>query len=319
MFRIVSVLSLLAAIVTATVAILAQDNQDPPARQSLELTVNKVEAIKELKAELNDTWKGLPALTFPTRKDPKTFGPDVELRALHDGESIYIMARWKDDTKSTTKKAWEWKEGKWTKSEGDEDRIAIAINGTAKDFETKGCAVLCHYGDMGTASEQEHADLWHWKAARGGLNGFADDQNFSQEPEGRKDDEGKSAYATNANDDGDAPKWVWKDDADKTSSFTEDTSTDLPEEFKPEGNYSVPSYRLRTPEGSRGDIETAAEYKDGWWTVVFKRKLDTGHSDDAAFKAGEDTHIAIAVFDNTGAKTGKEHAKSGAIKLKLNP
>lgn len=319
MIRIVTAFSLLATFVAATVAVLAQDRQDPPVRQSLEITVNKVEPIKELKAELNDTWKDLPALTFQTRKDAKNSGPDVELRALHDGENIYIMTRWKDDTKSTTKKTWEWKDGKWTKSEGDEDRIAIAINGTAKDFDVKGCGVLCHYGDMGTSSEQEHADLWHWKAARGGLNGFADDQNFSQEPEGRKDDAGQSAYASNANEAGDAPKWIWKDAADKESSFTEATSADLPEDFKPEGAYTVPSNRLRTPEGSRGDIQTAAEYKDGWWTVVFKRKLDTGNADDAAFKAGEDSHIAVAVFDNTGAKTGKEHAKSGAIKLKLNP
>lgn len=319
MNRILAALCLSAAVIAGTVAIFAQDEKDPPVRQSLELTVNKVKPITELKAELDANWKDLPALTVSTRKSPKTAGPDVEIRALHDGEFLYVMARWQDETKSTTKKAWVWKEGKWTQSEGDEDRIAIAVNGNVADFAEKGCAMLCHYGDMGTGLEGETADLWHWKAARGGLNGVADDQHFDLAPEGRKDDEGASGYAGNSNEAKDAPNWIWKEDADTQGAFTEDTARELPAEFKPEDGYSVPSNRLRKPDKSRGDVTSAAEHKDGWWTVVLKRKLDTGNKDDVVIKAGADAHIAVAVFDNTGAKTGKEHAKSGAIKLKLKP
>jgi hypothetical protein len=32
-------------------------------------------------------------------------------------------------------------------------------------------------------------------------------------------------------------------------------------------------------------------------------------------KVGEVAHIAVAMLDDTGVKTGKEHAKSGPIKL----
>jgi hypothetical protein len=304
-----------AALIFSTLAILAQDTEKKP--ETLTLTAIKVDKAPALKAEMIRAWEVPAKITVPTHYDGTTAGPTVELRALHDGEYIYVMARWKDDTRSTTKAAWEHKDGKWQAAKGDEDRIAIAINGNVEGFAEEGCAKLCHYGEMGTGDEKQHADLWHWKAARGGLNGHADDQNFNGGEKGRADDAGKSAYESNANAEKTAPKWVWKDDADRKGAFTAETAVDLPAEFKTDAGYTVPSNRLRTPDQSRGDIECAAEHKDGWWTVVFKRKLDTGNADDSVLNVGEIAHIALAVLDDSGVKTGKEHAKSDAIKLSV--
>lgn len=308
MFAVATLLMALCAGLIATA-------QDKP--KQLELTAKKVEKAPDLKAELDDTWKSAEAVTVKTGYAPDKAGPEVELRALHDGTHIWLMARWKDEDKSDTKKAWEVKDGKWAQVEGDEDRFAVALNGNVEGFGEKGCGNLCHYGSMGTAAEGQTADLWHWKAARGGQNGYADDQHFNDEVEGRKNDEGKSAYSSNANDDKTAPKWIWKEKADSSGPFTAETAQEISKEYKLVDGTRVPSYLLRTPEGSRGDIEAAAEYKDGWWTVVLKRKLDTGNKDDVKLVAGETTHVAIAVFNNTGAKTGKEHSKSWPFKLAL--
>ncbi|MBZ0136038.1 MAG: hypothetical protein K8I27_06660 [Planctomycetes bacterium] len=311
MNKALAVLALVGAVFAGVVSIA----QDKP--KQAELVAMKVEKAPELKAELNDVWKATTPVTVGTRYSREKPGPQVELRALHDGENIWFMARWQDETKSETKKAWEFNEGKWAQAEGDEDRFAVAINNNVEGFAEKGCAALCHDGAMTTNIEGQTADLWHWKAARGGQNGVCDDQHFNGEVEGRKDDEGKGAYTGNANEDKTAPKWVWKLKAETTGAFTEEAAREIPDDFKFEDGYSVPSNLLRKPEGSRGDIEAASEYKDGWWTVVLKRKLDTGNKDDAALKAGEATHIAVAMFNNTGAKTGKEHAKSSVIKLSL--
>jgi hypothetical protein len=303
----------LAACLGAGAFATAQDEAKAPAETVL--TARKLDKAPELKAELDETWQGAVPVTLATKHSAGKPGPDVELRALHDGEHIYLMARWEDDSKSDTKNAWEWKDGAWSRLGGDEDRFSVAINNNVEGFATRGCATLCHDGSMTTNVEGKTADLWHWKAARGGQHGWSDDQNFNGEPEGRVDDGGTSAYSTNA--DGEAPKWVWKEDADMDGPFNAETAREVPEGFKPPEGYRVPSVLLRDPEGSRADVEAASKYEDGWWTVVLKRKLDTGRPDDTSFKVGESRHIAVAVFNNTGAKTGKEHAKSGPVKLAL--
>jgi len=317
MNRLACLCALALTITAATFALLAETSAQERKAAELALSAKRLEKAPELKAVLDDTWKSASMLEVSTKNSPDVKGPNVELRAVHDGEYIYLMARWADEDLSDVKQAWQFKDGKWQAAEGDEDRFAVAINGNVAAFAEKGCAGLCHYGAMTTNVEGQHADLWHWKAARGGQNGHADDQNFNSEVKGRVDDAGKGAYEGNANDKKDAPKWVWKEDADRKAAFTAETSRELPADFKAEQDYSVPSIRLRAPEGSRGDVQSAAEFKDGWWTVVLKRKLDTGNADDTALKAGETTAIAVAVFDDTGAKTGKEHAKSAVIKLTL--
>jgi hypothetical protein len=317
MYRLTCCTLIALCLATGVLALLNDSAAQDDKPQTLTLTAIKVDEAPALKAEVLKAWEVPEKISVPTHYDGRTAGPNVELRALHDGEYIYVMARWEDTSKSVTKAAWEYKEGKWQAAEGDEDRIAIAVNGNVEGFAEEGCTKLCHYGAMGTADEKQRADLWHWKAARGGLNGYSDDQNFNGGEKGRADDAGKSAYEGNANAEKTAPKWVWKDDADHEGAFTAESSVDLPAEFKADAAYSVPSNRLRTPDKSRGDIECAAAHKDGWWTVVFKRKLETGNEDDSALKVGEVAHIALAVLNNSGVKTGKEHAKSGPIKLSV--
>lgn len=294
------------------VAILADaQNAAPP-----ELKAARAKAV-DFKAELTDGWKAAEPVTVKTAHRPGEPGPEVELRALHDGEHVYIMARWKDATKSDTKKAWVFKEGAWTKAEGDEDRIALAFGGNAAGFAEKGCGSLCHNGEMRTTDKAHVGDLWHWKAARGGQHGECDDQYFAGGDKGRPDDAGKSAYETNGDKEGKAPLWVWKDGADIKGAFNADSSVELPERHNfPEG-YSVPSVRLRAPSGSRGDIKAVSHWQDGMWTVVLKRKLDTGNADDVQFKAGESALFAVATLDNKGVDKGTDHAKSGVVKLAL--
>lgn len=281
-----------------------------------ELTAARVKSV-DFKAELTEGWKAAAPVTVSTAHKPGNPGPDVELRALHDGEHVYLMARWKDATKSDTKKAWVFKDGAWTKAEGDEDRLAVAFGGNTPGFAEKGCGVLCHNGEMRTLDKAHVGDLWHWKAARGGQHGECDDQSFAGGDKGRPDDAGKSAYETNAAKDGKSPTWIWHDDADVKGAFNVAASAEAGPDHKFDEGYTVPSVRLRAPEGSRGDIKAASNWHDGMWTIVLKRKLDTGNADDVQFKAGESAWFAVATMDNTGADKGHEHAKGRPIKLTL--
>jgi len=304
----------------AATAVTSQENgkESPtPQSQGYDLLGKKVEKGPELKAEVTDAWKQAPLHTV---KAIKGKGDDVEvdLRAMHDGTYVYLLARWADADQSITKKGWIYTKDGWERLKGDEDRIALAFNGNAAGFVEKGCAVLCHYSEMRTGAEGEKADLWHWKAARGGLFGYCDDQNFVfSDEKGRADDEGGSAYQDNQEKEGKAPLRRWKDDADKTGAFTEESSVALDDKFKPEVGYTVPSIMLRKPKGGRADIEAIGKHSDGFWVVMFKRKLDTGNADDVKLEAGADAAFAVAIFDNTGASTGSEHKKSRPVRLRM--
>ena len=53
-------------------------------------------------------------------------------------------------------------------------------------------------------------------------------------------------------------------------------------------------------EGSNADLISDSSYSNGEWTVVIKRKFDTGDSKDAKFESGKDYNFGIAVTDNSG-------------------
>lgn len=295
----------------------AQDGRMP------QLAADKIDAAdgeRAFVAELNDFWKARTPIELTTHHNKDLDGPKVSMRAAHDGEHVYVMAQWKDATQSDVKKAWLFKDGKWTRQEGDEDRIAIAFNINAEGFAEKGCTALCHSGQMGTKNKGEKADMWHWKAARGGQSGWCDEQVFIHVAEaysGAVDDAGKGSYSDNVNADKTAPTRVWKKDAKREGGLNADNSEPISADFKPEDGYSVPSILIRNPEGSRGDVSCVSKWADGMWTVVFKRKLQTGNDDDAQFEAMKAIDFAIAVLDNKGVDKGTDHAKSGPRKLTL--
>lgn len=78
-----------------------------------------------------------------------------------------------------------------------------------------------------------------------------------------------------------------------------------PKAYKPQKGDLLLQRVLRPPTGSRGDIQAYGTFlkkageKMGKWTVIMKRKLDTGHpQDDVILKDGELYPIGIAVHDD---------------------
>ncbi len=263
-----------------------------------------------LKAELGEVWSKAECLTVEVFKEDQSAGK-VDLRALFDGSNLYVLAQWTDTTRSDIKKAWEFKEGKWTKQKGDEDRLAIAWGKSSDAFKEKGCLGACHEGDnpkMKCPEESGVVDLWHWKAARGGQAGWCDDQVIHAEKRG--DDKGQSAYKANVSAaDGNLPGWRWSDQADRTGVFSEESVVAIDADYKPSEGAVLPSHVQRTPHGSRADVRAFASYADGKWTVLLVRADATTHDDDFRLGTGR-FPFAVALFDNTGATTGDEHAKS---------
>lgn len=154
------------------------------------------------------------------------------LRGGHDGEYLYLLFEWEDDTDSQERESWffnpvtsKWQqENKYANHKNDkfyEDKFGFMFPiGNPEGFAGGTCTVTCHSSlaltgvdedDKGNKvtrhymkNEGELVDFWHWKRDRHELaeacdDGFVqwEDDNGFATANGRKNDEGISPYANN--------------------------------------------------------------------------------------------------------------------------
>lgn len=153
------------------------------------------------------------------------------LRGGHDGEYLYLLFEWEDDSDSQDRQSWyfdpvssKWQqENKYANHKNDkfyEDKFGFMFpikdsNGAYPEgFEGGTCAVTCHGGLADPQpgekvtrhymkNEGELTDFWHWKRDRHALAEACDDGFVQWEEDfgmasanGRKNDEGASPYST---------------------------------------------------------------------------------------------------------------------------
>jgi len=153
-------------------------------------------------------------------------GYKYSLRGGHDGEYLYLLFEWEDETDSRDRQSWyfdgvasKWKqENKYANHKNDkfyEDKFGMMFPiGNPEGFEGGTCTVTCHSGLADPQpgekvtrhymkNEGELADFWHWKRDRHALAEACDDGFVQWEEDegmasanGRKNDEGISPYST---------------------------------------------------------------------------------------------------------------------------
>ena len=189
-----------------------------------------------------------------------------------------------------------------------------------------------------TIAPSEQTDMWHWKSVRTGKpNGQFDDKYVNEtQPSGRHGDTKDSGgYVNNRVElalDGTGtvvrvPKyyipgreyyyWITQDEIDAgiakeivavatdgkladEDSYIIDPVVEVKYQRDGEttGAYGMPSVHTSPFIGSRGDILSASTYTGNGWILEFKRKLNTGNSDDVVFDSVSDYPFGYAVFDN---------------------
>ena len=157
-------------------------------------------------------------------------------------------------------------------------------------------------------------DLMQWRAHRSRPVGMADDGYVL---EYRLSDAGKNVFAKNWDNAANQPKYMFDEKKAGLKSRTMATLRDpskptslVPEEnavaFDPKAGWKegdmIPEYYV-TRTGAAGSAadnnDVKATWKDGAWTVVWTRKLDTGHpGDDKIMKVGGVYTFGFAVHDD---------------------
>jgi len=176
---------------------------------------------------LNGSSDGDPSQEPTDLMDPFT-GESYKysLRAGHDGENIYMLFEWEDDSDSKDRQSWffdpvtsTWnQENKYANHKNDkfyEDKFGMMFPiGNPEGFAGGTCTVTCHSnlanpqpGEKVTRhymkNQGELVDFWHWKRDRHALAEACDDGFIQWEEDegmasanGRKNDDGISPYST---------------------------------------------------------------------------------------------------------------------------
>ena len=219
----------------------------------------------------------------------------VTLRAAYDKENVYFLLRWQDGTKDETHKSWVWNESKGAYEAGPDREDNAALS-----FPIKGTFTA----NM-LSGQDELWDVWHWKAQRTAPAGYAMDRTHvfsATEPPGGK---AKKYQAENGKD-----VWIARPE-DAGDSVTKEGQA-------PSGKQAAPPkhYEALKPSGSAADIRTGQAYADGWWTVEFARKLNTGSADDASLDVAKTIPLGLAVFDKS---EHENHYTGGPIIFSFAP
>ncbi len=210
----------------------------------------------------------------------------ITLKTYHDDENIYFIAKYPAATASEQHKSLVWSDKEQVYIEGmdREDTLVLkwSMSGGNMSFDP-------------ALVEPHTADIWFWKACRSNPAGYLDDKSqivsvenveggyeLSSEKYGRlfllrKADEGRSCVSE--------------------------------EMFFENYGPAVKKFYSREPQGSRADIRGKGKWVDGYWTIEFARKLDTGNSDDVVMSYGKENVFGISLYEMAGTGVEKSWHK----------
>lgn len=234
-------------------------------------------------------WSHIPETTVtltPLVPDSKVEAHQVVIKAGYYKEDIYFYLNWHDSESDTLHKPYVWSEvkNKYIRGPQREDRLAL-------QFDMEG-----DFNANWLSGQSFTADMWHWKSSRSNPIGLAHDKLAVISTErllraSKLEGDNGPVYVLRKSDAGD-PLYTTKRYRNKEQAI-------------------MPKYILnKVPLGSIADISAKGIWADGRWHLELRRKLNTGHSDDAVFLPGQTIKGAIAIFD---ASENDDHNISGTL------
>jgi hypothetical protein len=263
---------------------------------------------------------------------------DASLKALYTDEEVFIRVRWADDSESREHRPWVWgaEQGRFVEGPQVEDSVLLS-------FEAG-----CEWNPSLLAGYVFDFDGWQWLAARSDplgqavdLMGHVQDQSFGI------NEEHTLEYPSRYTEDTWNMKFTENEDADLHASWDQNRRVYLLQPINrlvyitarpdPEGrdvpafveqvpppravddgkSLSVPQFSpVRLRDGA-GEVSAKGAWKDGYWTVEFRRALETaaGFRNDTVFQ--RITQFSVHVFAQT--ERVDESSESGRLFLRFLP
>lgn len=210
---------------------------------------------------------------LPPEDDKNVTGNlSLQVKAAVAGGRVYVALKYPDAAADTNHRMWEWTGDKYVDGKQREDMAALRFH-------------LAGQFDRSMLSSSDYrVDVWVWSAARTNPSGVADDLTHHMTTEmldGAAEYEvpGKgTVYIRKQRDAGVGPYKL------------------LPRPKENKGD-KLPSFEVLQASGSAADVLAKGAWKAGNWNLEFGRALNTGNSDDVAFKPGQKILGQIAIFN----------------------
>lgn len=211
---------------------------------------------------------------------------DVILKAVYTDQEIFFLVVFPDADESREHKPLVWDKEK-----------KVYVTGTQRGdgFVFKWNMEIKPVDLSVFADNSYKTDVWYWKACRTDPVGYADDTynilSMDKLPDSIKiiSKKGNTFYYGRYGDDG-TPAYL---------------ATEPQIEYKGD---KISMFKNTTPTGSRADIRAKGVWKEGKWTIEFKRLLFTGNQDDLQFDTKGSYQFGISVYEIGGKKPDpKEH------------
>lgn len=202
---------------------------------------------------------------------------DVTLKAVRSRDELFILASFPDATENREHKTLHWNPSIGVYEEGPEREDTFVLKWNMEPLPVS--LKL-------SADAPYKADVWFWKALRTDPSGYADDKmqvySFSRSKAAKwmLSSSGRNFYLTRSGDAG-------------TSAYDAAIYPDY-------AGDTVPAFVSQRPSGSRADIQAKGVWRDGRWTIEFRRKLDTGHPDDIRFALDQTYQFGISRYEIAG-------------------
>lgn len=232
----------------------------------------------------------------------------IDVRAFYTDKNLYLRLSWHDATRNDDMRGWDYTGSAWRSRGEFEDGFGIMwdIKGKYPEFT---CSYACHLDDFGVSGQSfrghnkmklykkgPQLDLWNWKAGRTGRLAFADDRYIDKD--GMHGDLPGELFHPNSQHQahpqegevfaaGDRPLYDYEGEAVAGQTLTLFSH--------------APGYLTDRPVGDRADVSASSSWKDGRWTVILRRALDTGSPHDVRFVPGEKAAISfgVSLMDNS--------------------
>jgi len=223
-------------------------------------------------------------------------GRSVEIKSVHTKDRIYFLVRFPDVSPSTTHKSFGWDY---------HDKVYEQLNDREDVFVFK-WSLMGNDIDLSFSNPEPHqADVWFWKAKRTDPSGYSDDKiqtlqtvdNIELKKIPIPNKKGKFLYLERKGDTG-------------KSAYHQEMI------FEYQGDVKSQFFAVQ-PSGSRADVRAKGVWKEGFWTIEFARKLDTGYPDDIQFKSGQVYLFGVATselaFDDVHSEFSVPLFRSGDV------
>lgn len=260
------------------VVVVALGLASPSLHAAETVAVSRLSVAPSIDGDLSDwsgNWQRLsikPAMEGDNKN--RTGDLDVEIQVGVAGDEIFIAARWPDSKADLEYKPWYWKKNKYKRGKNRDDMFAVRFD-MGGDFNS------CMVEDA-----DYEVDVWLWSAGRSNQKGYATDMwhkitlNIIEQAAEYETPSGQTVYIKKSADEGLAG---FANTKPKRKQFVGD---------------KIPGIKLTDgPKGSIADVAAMGIWKDGFWHLELKRKLDTGHNDDVVLAAGKTVKGQIAVFN----------------------